>query len=207
MMDDSVWGMILGKSGRIPGEIDSELIALAEKKGFTFVSDDPHTLYPDALDSFREEMDKNGWEYGQDEEELFELAMHPEQYRNYKSGQAKRNFLNDLEKAKTERMVAGKNISPEELAAFKHAKADPIIAAESGQVFFGMHSAEEGRAAIAPAIGSSYAEDDLFCYIHTPWGEYAEIPAGMGGKLAELNVKPGSRVRRGDTLAWIEREQ
>lgn len=207
MMDDSVWGMILGKSGRIPGEIDSELIALAEKKGFTFVSDDPHTLYPDALDSFREEMDKNGWEYGQDEEELFELAMHPEQYRNYKSGQAKRNFLNDLEKAKTERMVAGKNISPEELAAFKHAKADPIIAAESGQVFFGMHSAEEGRAAIAPAIGSSYAEDDLFCYIHTPWGEYAEIPAGMGGKLADLNVKPGSRVRRGDTLAWIEREQ
>lgn len=207
MMDDSVWGMILGKSGRIPGEIDSELIALAEKKGFTFVNDDPHTLYPDALDSFREEMNKNGWEYGQDEEELFELAMHPEQYRNYKSGQAKRNFLNDLEKAKTERMVAGKNISPEELAAFKRAKADPIIAAESGQVFFGMHSAEEGRAAIAPAIGSSYAEDDLFCYIHTPWGEYAEIPAGMGGKLAELNVKPGSRVRRGDTLAWIEREQ
>lgn len=206
MMDDSVWGMILGKSGQIPGEIDSELIALAEKKGFTFVNDDPHTLYPNALNSFQEEMDKNGWDYGQDDEELFELAMHPEQYRNYKSGQAKRNFIDDLEKAKAERMVAGKSISPEELSAFKHAKADALIATESGQIFFEMHSAEEGRAAVAPAIGRTYAEDELFCYIHTPWGEYAEIPAGMGGKLAELNVKPGSRVRRGDTIAWIERE-
>ena len=33
-------------------------------------------------------------------QELFELAMHPEQYRNYKSGQAKKNFLADLQAAK-----------------------------------------------------------------------------------------------------------
>ena len=53
-----------------------------------------------ALDDFRKEMGENGWDYGQDDEELFELAMHPEQYRNYKSGQAKKNFLADLQKAK-----------------------------------------------------------------------------------------------------------
>ena len=57
-----------------------------------------------------------------------------------------------------------------------------------------------------PAIGSTYAADDLFCYIHTPWGEFAEIPAGMGGRLAELAAKPGAQVRRGETIAWIERE-
>ena len=106
MMDDSVWGMILGKSGKVPGEIAPELIELAEKKGFKFVTDDPHTFYPDALDQFKEEMDKNGWEYGPDDEELFELAMHPEQYRNYKSGQAKKNFLADLDKAKAEKLAA-----------------------------------------------------------------------------------------------------
>ncbi len=51
-------------------------------------------------------MDENGWEYGQDDEELFELAMHPEQYRNYKSGQAKKNFLADLQKAKDAKLGA-----------------------------------------------------------------------------------------------------
>ena len=29
MMDDSMWGMILGKSGKIPGEIDPEQIGRA----------------------------------------------------------------------------------------------------------------------------------------------------------------------------------
>ena len=47
---------------------------------------DAHTLLTNALDDFKKEMDENGWDYGQDDEELFELAMHPEQYRNYKSG-------------------------------------------------------------------------------------------------------------------------
>ena len=98
MMDDSMWGMILGKSGKIPGTIDTELVELAKKQGREFTDVDPHTLVPNALDDFRKEMDENGWEYGQDDEELFELAMHPEQYRNYKSGQAKKNFLADLQK-------------------------------------------------------------------------------------------------------------
>ena len=100
MMDDSMWGMILGKSGKIPGTIAPELVALAKEKGLEFTDADPHTLLPNSLDEFKKEMDENGWEYGQDDEELFELAMHPEQYRNYKSGQAKKNFLADFQKAK-----------------------------------------------------------------------------------------------------------
>lgn len=90
MMDDSMWGMILGKSGRVPGEIAPELKELAAKQGREFTDADPRTLIPNALDDFRKEMDENGWDYGKDDEELYELAMHPEQYRNYKSGQAKK---------------------------------------------------------------------------------------------------------------------
>ena len=86
MMDDSMWGMILGRSGRVPGEIDPALKEIAAQKGLEFTEADPHTLLPNALDDFRKEMADNGWDCGQDEEELFELAMHPEQYRNYKSG-------------------------------------------------------------------------------------------------------------------------
>ena len=78
MMDDSMWGMILGRSGRVPGEIDPVLKEIAAQKGLEFTEADPHTLLPNALDDFRKEMADNGWDCGQDEEELFELAMHPE---------------------------------------------------------------------------------------------------------------------------------
>ena len=121
----SMWGMILGKSGKIPGEIDPEIIELAKQQGREFTKADPHTLIPDALDDFRKEMDEHGWEYGQDDEELFELAMHPEQYRDYKSGAAKKRFLADLQKAKDAKL--GATLKPEEIAAFKHAKADAIV--------------------------------------------------------------------------------
>ena len=43
MMDEAMWGMILGKSGKIPGTIDPELVALAEKQGREFTDADPHT--------------------------------------------------------------------------------------------------------------------------------------------------------------------
>ena len=208
MMDDSVWGMILGKSGKIPGTIAPELVELAKQKGYEFVDADPHTFYPDALDSFREEMEKNGWDCGKDDEELFELAMHPEQYRNYKSGQAKKNFLADLDKAKAARLQAnGPKLSPEELSAFKHAKADAVVAPEAGQLFYEIRGGSDGTSAVEPAIGRKYAPDELLCHILTPWGEIAEVPACVGGTLVDLKVRQGGKVQRGVTIAWIERPQ
>ena len=35
MMDDSIWGMILGKSGKLPGEVAPELVELAKEKGIS----------------------------------------------------------------------------------------------------------------------------------------------------------------------------
>ena len=204
MMDDSMWGMILGKSGKIPGEIDPELIELANKQGREFTTADPHTLIPDALDDFRKEMDEHGWEYGQDDEELFELAMHPEQYRDYKSGAAKKRMLADLQKAKDAKL--GAQLSPKELAAFKHAKADAIVSPYKGQVFFDFEGSSECTPCIEPYIGQHYKEGETFCYIHTPWGEFQPIPAALGGKLVEIAAKQGSKVNRGDVIAYIERD-
>lgn len=203
MMDDSMWGMILGKSGKIPGTIDQELVELAAKQGREFTDADPHTLLPNALDDFRKEMDENGWEYGQDDEELFELAMHPEQYRNYKSGQAKKNFLADLQKAKDAKM--GAQLTPEQLSAFKHAKADAIVAPVKGQVFWEFQGDGEAAPAVEPYIGKEYQEGDAFCYVLTPWGEFEAIPAALGGKLVEINAKQGMKVNKGDVIAYIER--
>jgi len=205
MMDDAMWGMILGKSGKVPGPIAPELVALAKEKGKEFTDTDPHTLYPNALDDFRKEMDENGWDYGQDDEELFELAMHPEQYRNFKSGQAKKNFLADLQKAKEARM--SKSINPEVLSAFKHAKADAVVSPVDGQVFYEFHGDGEGIPCLEPSIGQTYKDGDILCYVQATWGEFIPIPAGIGGRLVDISAKKASHVRRGDTLAWIEREK
>lgn len=205
MMDDSMWGMILGKSGKIPGTVDPELVELAKQQGREFTDADPHTLLPNALDDFKKEMDENGWDYGQDDEELFELAMHPEQYRNFRSGQAKRNFLADLQAAKDAKL--GAKVSPEEAAAFKHAKADAIVAPVKGQVFWEFQGEGEAAPAVEPYIGKEYKEGDAFCYILTPWGEFETVPAALGGKLVEINAKQGAKIGKGDVIAYIQRPE
>lgn len=205
MMDDSMWGMILGKSGKVPGKVDQVLVDLAKEKGYEFTDADPHTLLKNNLDDFKKEMQANGWDFGKDDEELFELAMHPEQYRNYKSGQAKKNFLADLQKAKDAKL--GSKVSKEELTAFKHAKADAIVAPVKGQVFWEFNGEGECAPSVEPYIGKEYQEGDVFCYIQAPWGEFVEIPAALGGKLVEVNAKQGSKLNKGDVIGYIEREQ
>ena len=208
MMDDAMWGMILGKSGKIPGTIDPELVELAGKQGREFTDADPHTLLKNALPDFIKEMEENGWERGQDDEELYELAMHPEQYRNYKSGQAKKNFLADLEKAKLAKLqsAGGPKLSAEELSAFKHAKADAIVAPENGQLFFEITGDMGVTRCIEPAIGQQYKEGETFCYIQMPWNEIRPIPAALGGKLVDVTARQGQKVLKGQAIAWIERE-
>ena len=203
MMDDSIWGMILGKSGKLPGEVDPEIVALAKEKGYEFTTADPQSYYPDDLARFEKEMEEQGWERGEDDEELFEFAMHETQYRDYKSGAAKKRFLADLQAAKDK--TAAKGISPEEAAAFKHAKADAIVAPESGIVLWEIGGDGECVKSIEPFIGKTYAEGDFFCYIENTHGQIAELPAALGGKLVEINAKQGAHVSKGEVIAYIER--
>ena len=146
MMDQSIWGMILGKSGKLPGEVAPEIVELAKQKGLEFTDANPQDYYPDDLPSFIKEMEDNGWERGQDDEELFELAMHPTQYRDYKSGIAKERFEADLAKAKEAKSAA----TP---AAPKANAQAPMVNGQLSMVN------EETVAAISMAVAQHTAAD------------------------------------------------
>ena len=206
MMDDNMWGMILGKSGKLPGEVAPEIVELAKEKGFEFYTDDPQALYPDNLDQFRKEMEENGWDLGPDDEELYEFAMHERQYRDYKSGEAKKRFLADLQAAR-DKALGGGAINEAEALAFKHAKADALVAPESGIVLYEIGGDAEAVMAIEPYIGKVVAEGERFCYIENNYGQIVEIPAALGGTLVEIATKQGGHVSKGDVLAYVQRPE
>ena len=202
MIDNNAWDMILGKCGRLPGALAPEIVELAKSQGREFTDADPQSYYPDALDTYRKEMKELGWDAGKDDEELFEFAMHDRQYRDYRSGVAKQRFEADLQKAK-DAALGGTGVTPEQLQALKHAKADAVTAPESGQVVWEI--SVEGPSS-APNVGRAYKAGELLCHITTRWGQMEPVYAGFAGRLVEVAAPQGSTVFKGDAVAYIERE-
>lgn len=100
-IDKDTWNMILGRMGQLPGPLSPEIVSIAEQKGLEFYNGNPQDEIPNELDKFRQIMRDEGWDVGKDEEELFELAMHERQYRDYKNGIARERFAQELYAAKS----------------------------------------------------------------------------------------------------------
>ncbi len=201
MIDENTWGMILGRSGQLPGELGQEILDLAKAQDREFFTGIPQDLYPDQLNEFRQKMKEKGWELGPDEEELFEYAMHPAQYEDYKSGKAKERFLEDLEKRK----AAKKGTSSAPIAGPAPAAAMPqtmTIDVNGEQFKVKVSYDQESTESDAPK------EDTT-----TPTagsGDLKEVTAPLEGKFYltkesnERGVQVGDKIKEGDTIAYIE---
>ena len=203
MIDNHTWDMILGKSGKLPGPLAQEIIDLAHEKGYEFTNEDPQGNYPDQLDEYRKEMQEKGWETGPDDEELFELAMHDRQYRDYKSGIAKKRFNDELQRAK-EAALAKQGFSEEDVKKYKRAQAEPIMAPESGRLLWEIDVVEHSA---APTVGKKYWPEDTFCYLTTPWNTHDAVQANFKGRIIEICHQQGDLVKKGDVLAYIQKEE
>ena len=201
-IDPAAWDMILGKAGKLPGTLAPEIVELAKKKGFEFFTGNPQDNYPDALPHFIEEMKKNGWDRGQDDEELFEFAMHEKQYREYKSGEAKRRFNQELEdKMKKQAEKSGISVNLDDLRKMRHPNAEAVTTPVSGRIIWELDAYEPS---IPPVEGTRYNEGDVFCYVQTPYANEV-IKTNWSGKLVEVVAEQGKVVKKGDILAFIEK--
>lgn len=189
MIADDIWDMILGKSGRLPGPVDQEIKDLAAAQGRKFVTEDPQLNYPDALDIFREKMAANGWETGQDDEELFEYAMHPAQYEAYKSGKAKADFLEDL--AKRKEAAQPKAAQPESVTVTVNGQSYKVAISYDGKP-----APAAQQEASAPAAGATNGGNDILSPLE---GKFM-----LSKAAGEKELKVGDIVNKGDTVCYIE---
>lgn len=209
MIDKDSWNMILGKTGNLPGPLDPKIIELAKKNNMEFYTANPQDAFPNALEDYKKEMRENNWEFGPDDEELFELAMHDRQYRDYKSGLAKKRFDEEIQKVKTEAQatssapVVSKEEATKKTLAYisdKYPNAKPIIAPVTGKILWDLDFNDKSA---VPPPGKKYKENDVIAVVQAYYGN-EDVLALHSGKLVNSCAPQGSMVTKGDVVAWIE---
>jgi len=205
MIDENTWGMILGKSGQVPGVIGEEIVQLAQEQGREFFTGNPQDLYPDELEVFASKMNEKGWDNGEDDEELFEYAMHPAQYENYKSGKAKNDFEAQLVGKKQEKQApvakaTKADPSPKSMVVNIDGKDYQVSIAYPDDASSDNTNAPKAKAAPRPDHGPTPSQN----------GNLHSITAPLEGKFyltkdqSEKPLKLGDQVQAGTTVGYIE---
>ncbi len=209
LLDDNTWDMLLGKSGRLPGTVADELKALAKAQEREFFEGDPQDLQPDALGEFRAKMEENGWETGPDDEELFEYAMHPAQYEDYKSGKAKTAFEKDLAERKG---TAEPKTTPAAVQASATTPAQPktLNIDVNGEKFKVSVSYDANLQSSNGSNGSAPAVEIKKPVVSTNGSSAKSITAPLEGTVymtketGDSGLKVGDYVNVGDIVCYIE---
>lgn len=207
-IDKDTWGMILGKMGKLPGKLAPEIVSLAKEKGMEFYTGNPQDEYPDELPKFRQMMKDEGWDCGQDDEELFELAMHERQYRDYKSGIAKERFNKELEELRakagapivvTRPVVEMPEFDIDEYVK-KFPKARPVQAPVKGKMLWQIDVIDDSK---APVAGTPVKAGKACGYVQTYYGNEEVIPA-VDGRIVAVTAPQGKDVVKGEIVAFVE---
>lgn len=200
MIADDIWDMILGKAGKVPGPIDPILLAKAKAEGREFFEGDPQSNYPDVLPKYRAMMKERGWDVGQDEEELFEFAMHPAQYEAYKSGKAKADFEEETaklleEKNQTKTSEAPCVVKPQTVNVSVNGELFKVTISTSDAVAEAVEFVAPAPAAVAAPAQSAGSN---------------ELTSPLEGKFfltknaTEIAVKVGDTVKKGQVVCYVE---
>lgn len=203
MIDDNTWDLLTGKSGKLPGTLADELVQMAKGLGKEFYTGVPQDLYPNALEEIKADMLSQGWELGQDEEELMEYAMHPDQYKAYKSGKAKENFEKDLAAKKGEADASTTPVAPTTAAPITQPSTMNIDV--NGEKFLVHISYGEEQ---VPATNGVVSESKPATAITN--GSTSEIIAPLEGNFmltknaGDKAIKVGDKVNVGDVIGYIE---
>ena len=207
-IDKDTWGMILGKMGRLPGELAPEIIEIVKQKGDEFYTGNPQDMYPDELPKFAQMMKEEGWDEGPDQEELFEFAMHERQYRDFRSGLAKQRFNAELEdfRAKagapikvTRPVVEMPEFSIEEYTE-KYPHAVPVQVPVKGQLLWQVDVDDDSA---APVAGTAVKAGEAMGYVQTYYGREEIVPA-RDGRIVAVTGKQGKNVVKGEIVAFVE---
>ncbi len=208
---DDIWDMILGKAGRLPGPLAPEIIEKAKAEGREFFEGNPQDNYPDALDKYRKLMNEKQWEVGEDDEELFEYAMHPAQYEAYRSGKAKVEFTADVAKRKAEKnepcIVAPQPATTETAVTDLPKTPQTMTVDVNGQAYrvtvsFGDTATETPAPAVAVAAPAATTP--------VAASEGQEVLSPLEGKFflvkgtSDTPLKVGDVVETGDVLCYVE---
>jgi len=207
-IDKDSWGMILGRMGRLPGSLDPEIVALAKEKGFEFYDGNPQDMYPDELPKFRQMMKEEGWDCGEDDEELFELAMHERQYRDYRSGIAKERFNAELEdlraKAGAPIVVKRPVVELPEFNAEEFLKEHPaaiaVQAPVRGRLLWGV---DVDDISSAPVNGTQVKAGEAIGFVDTYYGHEPILPA-IDGRIIAVKAPQGKEVQKGEIVAFVQ---
>ena len=221
LIDDNTWDMLLGKSGKLPGELGVEIKKLSKDLGKEFYDGNPQDLIEDVLDINRNEMKSKNWDFGQDDEELLEYSLHKTQYLDFKSGDAKKKIAEDIKLKKQSKIVSKDEPSKkmtkilkvnevsyevdyiidtakkESISDKKIIEGQKIISPIEGRVFFTKDPDEN-----PVKVGDKINKGDVICYIESMKVINA-IKSDYSGKIIQVCFNDGDDIYDDDILFII----
>ena len=221
LIDDSTWDMLLGKSGKLPGNLGDEIIKLSVDLGKEFYEGDPQDLVENVLEKNRKVMKKNNWDCGKDDEELLEFSLHKTQYIDYKSGEAKKKLIDDINLKKQLKVSEKEPISENKKEIIKvddvtyeveysinngsdvssqdnFIKGNKVLSPIEGRVFLVKDPKEKHI-----KVGDSVNKGDVICYIESMKVVNA-IKSEFSGEVIRICFKDGDDIYDDDVLFIIK---